>query len=211
MTIDPKSIWVLFSSSTYLWSLKVIRHKNCSIYHAYTHASAHSLIQTLTNGRIIVSLPTLLRRDNKKTRQRSSKAQLLYHINTRQRKAWHPLASGRGGGGGQSGPGHLTQWPNLNNLIMKSECEWTKTVSCTVPTTFHMQRQKVDIDLWLGDSKSKSKLSSTTYKFESDCAKTVVCIVSIRFYSQTAKVDPDLWPRDPKPKRFLLSSPTTYI
>ena len=72
---DPKLIGFLLSSSTtYMWNLKVIGQKlwllSCprgwvGWNHAPTHEPTHSLTQQLTNGRITISPPTLLRVDNK--------------------------------------------------------------------------------------------------------------------------------------------------
>ena len=71
---DPKSIGFLLSSSiTYMWILKVIWRK-ISRYRvlkikghgrteARTHSRIHSLTQPPTNGRITMSHPTLLRGD----------------------------------------------------------------------------------------------------------------------------------------------------
>ena len=65
-----------------------------------------------------------------------------------------------------------------------------KTVAGIVPTRFHRQSAKVDLDLWPRDSKSKRCLLSSSatgilhVKFESDLANTVVCSVPTRFYTQ---------------------------
>ena len=48
-------------------------------------------------------------------------------------------------------------------------------------------------------------------KSESDWAKTIVCIVSTMYYTQIAKDDFVLWPHDPKSIGFLLSSSTNYM
>ena len=75
---NPKSIgFPLSSSTTYMWSLKVIGQTlyycDCSRYrvhkvkhdgHTYAHARTHALTQPPTNGRVTISPPTLLQGDN---------------------------------------------------------------------------------------------------------------------------------------------------
>ena len=86
-------------------------------------------------------------------------------------------------------PWPLTPWPKMNrvpplimnNLHVKFDSDWAKTVVCIVPTRFYRQSAKFDLDLWPLDPKSLGFLLSswTMYvKYESDRAKTVVCIVS---------------------------------
>ena len=79
----------------------------------------------------------------------------------------HPLA------GGQSLPWPMTLWPKINrvpsliinNLHVKFESDWAKTVVCIVSTRSYTQSTKVDLDLWTHDQKSIGFLlsSSTTY------------------------------------------------
>ena len=104
---DPKSIGFLLSSSTtYMWSLKLIGQKLWSLScpqgrvwrnHAHTHPRTHSLTQLPTNGRVTISLPMLLRGDNYSKdfhgrylysklqpilRRRSARVTSLLHVNS---------------------------------------------------------------------------------------------------------------------------------
>ena len=104
---------------------------------------------------------------------------------TKQRKTWHPLA---GGGGG--GKVDLDLWPcdpksigflPSSYLHVKFESDWAKTVVYIQPTRSYTQSAEVDLDLWPCVPKSIGFLlsSSTTnmirhVKFVSDWAKTVV-------------------------------------
>ena len=62
----------------------------------------------------------------------------------------------------QSWPWPLTPWPKINrvpplimgNVHVKFESDWAKTVVAIVPTRFYVQSVKVDLDLWLRDTKS---------------------------------------------------------
>ena len=86
---------------------------------------------------------------------------------TRQRKAWHPLAWG------QSRPWPMNQWPKINrgppliihNLHVKFESDWAKTVVAIVSTRFYTKSATVDLDLWPCDQKIIVFLlsSCTTY------------------------------------------------
>ena len=86
---------------------------------------------------------------------------------TRQCKVWHPLA------GGHIWPWPLTLWPKtnrdppliMNNLHVKCESDWAKTVVWIVPAKFYRQSAKVDldllqVDLWPCDPKSIETLLS---------------------------------------------------
>ena len=69
----------------------------------------------------------------------------------------------------QSWPWPLTPWPEINrvppliinNLHVKFESDWTKTVVCIVSTRSYTQSAKVDLDLWPRDPKSIGFLLST--------------------------------------------------
>ena len=69
----------------------------------------------------------------------------------------------------QSWPWPLTPWPKINrvppliinNLHVKFESDWAKTVVCIVSTRSYTQSAKVDLDLWPRDPKSIGFLLSS--------------------------------------------------
>ena len=99
--------------------------------------------------------------------------------NTRQRKAWHPLA------GGQSWPWSMTPWPKINrvpplimvNVHVKFESDWAKTEVGIVSTRSYTQSAKVDLDLWPRDPKSIGFLLSSWW----------MCMWSLKVIGQKLK------------------------
>ena len=139
---------------------------------------------------------------------------------TRQRYAWHPLA----GGGAKLtltfDPVAQNRWsssshhPQVNSHV-KFESDRTKTAACIVPTRFHTQSTKVDLDLWNCDPKPIGSLlsSCTTYMWslKEIGLKCSLYRANKVFFIQNTKGDLDLWPCDPKSIWFLFSSCTTYM
>ena len=74
--------------------------------------------------------------------------------------------------------------PIIQNLHVKSESDWAKSVVGIVSTRSYTQSALVDFDLWSREPKSIGFspliIHNLHVKFESDWSKTVVAIVSTR-------------------------------
>ena len=102
----------------------------------------------------------------------------------------------------------------FNNLHVKSERDWAKTIVCIVSTMYYTQCQKWPWPMtpWPKINRVPPLIIHNLHgKSESDVAKTIVCIVPTRSYTQSAKDDLDLWPHDPKSIGLLLLSSTNYM
>ena len=160
---DPKSIgFLLTSSTTYMWSLEVIRQKT-SLYpaHKVLFTKCQSWPWPLTPVTQINSVPPLVFH-NLHVKPGSDWAKTIVCIVS---TMYYTQC--------QSWPWSMTQWPKINrvppliihNLHVKSESDWAKTIVCIVSKRSYTKSAKDDLDLWPHDLKSIGFLlsSSTTY------------------------------------------------
>ena len=137
---DPKSIgFLLASSTTYMWSLKVIRQKT-SLYTAnkVLFTKCQSWPWPLTPWPKINRVPPLVfhnlhwKSENDWAKTIVCKVSTMYYT---QCKSW---------------PWPMTPWPKINraplliihNLHVKSESDWAKTIVCIVSTRSYTQSAK---------------------------------------------------------------------
>ena len=192
---DPKSIGLLFSSSTTcMWSLIVIRQKLQSVFcpHGFIHRTPKL---TLTFAWPKINRVPLLVIHNWHVKFESDQTKTVV--------CFLPMRFHT-----QSNKVDLDHWPH--NL----ERDRTKSVVCIVPIKFYTQSAKVDLDLWPCDPKSIGFLfsSSTTYMWSLKVIGLKLKSLSCPQGSiQSTKVDLERWPCDPKSIGFLFSLSTSYI
>ena len=142
----------------------------------------------------------------------------INQIQTRQRKAWHPLTRGKT---------DLDLWPCDPKSIGFLSSSPTTYMWSWKWMNFNCSRYcahkalYTECQNWPWPLTSWPKINrvppliihNLNVKFESDWTKTVAYILATRSYryTQSAKVDLDLWPCDLKSIGFLLSSSTNYI
>ena len=160
---DPKSIgFLLASSTTYMWSLEVIRQKLVCILPTRSYSQSAKVDLGLWPPWLKINRVPPLVFHNLHVKSESDWAKTIVCIVS---TMYYTQC--------QSWPWPMTPWPKINRIIpliihnihVKSESDWAKTIVCIVSTRSYTQSAKDDLDLWPHDPKSIGFLlsSSTTY------------------------------------------------